>query len=565
MLKTVRQLDAAITAAINDIYAITAPADATFETTRDIEHGDLTTAAAMRLAKTLRKPPAAIANELADALRNKIAQSDELSGKVGAVETAGGFVNVKLSRAFWLSLALNIIDTGENYGKNYSYEGKAQVEFVSANPTGPLTVAHGRQAAVGDTLARILDFAGYASSREYYINDTGNQINILGKSVYYRYLESKGVKVDYPEECYQGDYIHDIAKRASLHIGSRLDSMGEQEAINAFGDFAKNEILEWNKQDLVLFGVHFDSWFSQAQMESGGQVEKLLAEYSRLGMTYQFEGATWIKSEQFGDVKDKVLIKSDGSYTYRTPDIAYHQGKFARGFDKLIVLLGPDHHAHTITMKAALQALGLPAERLNYILVQHCTLYDGETQIQMSTRRGTYITLKEVVDAVGVDAARFFFLNRSCDSHLDFDLALARKQSSDNPVFYLQYAAARCASILRKAMEDGYYFEDEAVRGYYFRPSGDFGGQLEDDEIAVLQHLGRFPVVVARSASTLDILKLINFLTVSVENFHNYYQRRRVMTEDRAISRDRLAIIATFRTVLENGLRLLGVSAPERM
>jgi len=547
---------------VSDLYGVE-DFEVPLEPTRDLERGDLSTTAAMRLARAARKAPPAIASELAAALSEAAAADEGLAGAVERVETAGGFMNIRFARSFWAALLGRIAAEGERYGRLPSRGERAQVEFVSANPTGPLTVAHGRQAAIGDTLARILSFAGWDVEREYYLNDTGNQIRMLGLSVYLRLRELKGEAVELCENCYRGEYVMELARKADSLFGRELEEMDEAEAVARLGRFACDEILEWIKADLERMRVRFDGYFSQEEMERSGAVDELMREFRAKGLVYERDGAVWLKTSAFGDAEDRVLVKADGSYTYRTPDMAYHADKFRRGYARMLVLLGPDHHAHTITMKAGLKALGFDTSKLEYLLVQHCTLYEGDKQLRMSTRQGTFVTLAEVMDAVGVDAARFFFLNRGVESHLDFDLELAKRQSSDNPVFYLQYAAARCASIMRRGLEGGWISPDECRDGLRFAPPSD--GELEEDEELLARRLGRFPLVVERAAAAADHMKVINYLMELVESFHNYYQRRRVLVEDRRTARTRLGLVSAFRTVLANGLGLLGVEAPERM
>jgi arginyl-tRNA synthetase len=387
---------------------------------------------------------------------------------------------------------------------------------------------------------------------------------MLGLSVWYRLKEVHGETIELPENCYRGDYIREIAADAEVKLASELASSTEKEAVDLLARFAGDFILNWIRSDLADFRVTLETWFSQREMEDSGAVDQVVDDYRSKDLVYEKDGALWLRTSQYGDSDDRVVVKQDGSYTYRTPDIAYHCDKYRRGYEQMFVLLGPDHHAHTITMKAALRALGLQDERLKHIIIQHCTLYRGGEPLKMSTRRATYVTLREIMDAVGVDAARFFFLNRSAESHLDFDLELAVKQASDNPVFYLQYASARCASILAKALEEGFFGANEFHEAAFIPTEADIA-LMETDEVELLRSLGRFPLTIQRAASNAEAMKVINYLTESVENFHNYYQRRRVMTDDKAVSRARLAVVSAFRQVLANGLGLLGVSAPVRM
>jgi len=417
------------------------------EIPKERTNGDLSTNAAFRLASSLRKKPKDIAEQLASFCKSKLSQF-KLDSIIEDTKVAqGGFVNFYLKDSFFHNMLAGIIKEGDAFtGLDVGKGKKVLLEFVSANPTGPLSIAHARQAAVGDSLSKILKAMGFDVASEYYNNDEGNQINILGESVELRYRQLKGEKAEFPEDCYQGDYIVSLAKEI-LDKNTNIDKSGY------FCDFALDKITSIIKNELKDFGVEFDVWYSQKKLHASDKIDKSLELLRKKGFIYDSEGASWFKSTAFGDDKDRVVVKSDKSYTYLAPDIAYHKDKFERGFQWLINIWGPDHHGYVPRIKAVIQALGHDEEALSVIIVQLAAIYrDGKT-VSMSTRKGQYITLREVLDEVGRDAARFFLLMRRTDSHLDFDLELAKKQSPENPVYYIQYAHARICSILEKAKE----------------------------------------------------------------------------------------------------------------
>ncbi|MFA4889231.1 MAG: arginine--tRNA ligase, partial [Candidatus Omnitrophota bacterium] len=409
----------------------------------DSRFGELTTNIALRLAKQAKKPPQQVAQDLVAAL-NVLLENSPLKAYIQQVKVEGaGFVNFYFSSQYFYQQLAAILKDGEGFFKDNSGQGKrVLLEFVSANPTGPLSVAHARQAAVGDALSRVMSFLGFVVEKEYYLNDEGNQINILGRSVQLRLQELKGEKAEFPEDHYQGEYIYDIAKEAA--------KLPDQQAAT-LAEFAVKYILDIIKKELDDFGVKFDSWYSQKELSKSGKIDIALAALRDLGFLYDEDGAAWFKSTGFGDDKDRVVIKSGGSYTYLAPDIAYHQDKYARGFSWLINLWGPDHHGYISRLKASVAAFGQGPQSLSVIIVQLATIFRGGKPLQMSTRRGQYITLREVLDEVGLDGARFFFLMRRTSSHLDFDLEVAKKQTPENPVYYVQYAHARIANIIKNS------------------------------------------------------------------------------------------------------------------
>jgi arginyl-tRNA synthetase len=455
----------------------------------------------------------------------------------------GGFINFYLSERYFYEQLRNIITKGKDALRIDLGKGKkVLIEFVSANPTGSLSVAHARQAAVGDSLANILAFLGYKVKREYYLNDEGNQINILGESVALRLKELDGERIEFPQEYYQGDYIYDIANNFK----------NEKRKIQDLGEYAANHILDIIKKELKSFGIRFDCWYSQKSLRKSGKIDKALAFLKKKGLLCEEDGALWFKSTQFGDDKDRVVIKSDGSYTYLAPDIAYHQDKYKRGFSWLINLWGPDHHGYINRLKAAVQALGQDQNSLSIIIVQLATIFREGKPVQMSTRKGQYITLMEVLDEVGCDAARFFFLMRRTSSHLDFDLDVAKKQTSENPVYYVQYAHARISSILRSSP-------------IKIRKQIDLSILKEKEELALVRKIWNFFYIFNICLNTQDPYMLTVYLQEISEAFHKFYDLHRVLGQDDALTQSRLSLITATKTVISCGLELLGVSRPEKM
>jgi arginyl-tRNA synthetase len=429
---------------------------------------------------------------------------------------------------------------------------KLQVEFVSANPTGPLTIAHGRQAAIGDSLSNILRCLGYKVTREYYLNDEGNQMNILGRSIRARYLDLCGVRTEFPQDDYKGSYVADIARSFKKRYG-RSRARGGADDIDAFREFGLRWILNDIRRDLRAFGVKFDVWYSQRSLGRSGRVEKAVALLKEKGYIYEQDGAVWFKSTSFGDDKDRVIYKSDGSATYLTPDIAYHLEKYRRGFKRIVDIWGPDHHGYIPRMKAAIKALGFHEDSLSVLIVQLATLYRNGQAVSMSTRAGEFVTLREVIDEVGKDVGRFCFLMRRISSHLDFDLDSVKKESMDNPVYYIQYAHARIWSILK--------------RGRYSRISAKFDSSLlkEPEELELMRMLRQFPVIVSMSGKALDPYIILQYLQDLAGLFHSFYNKHRVICDDPSLSRSRIVLVDCVRIVLANGLRLLGVALPKKM
>ena len=509
----------------------------------DNRFGDFSTNIALKLSKLLKRSPQVIAAELVVCLQQEITKS-ELTTLITQVKVEGvGFINFYLKENyFYEKLKLIITQGKEALRSNVGENRKVLIEFVSANPTGALSVAHARQAVVGDCLANVLSFINFDVKREYYLNDEGNQINILGASVDLRLKELKGQNLEFPENYYQGDYIYDIAKLA--------DSQKIKDA--DLGDFAADYILKVIKQELIDFGVRFDCWYSQKDLVKSGKVGQAFEQLKKKGFVYEQDGALWFKSTEFGDDKDRVIIKSDGSQTYLAPDIAYHEDKFNRGFNWLINLWGPDHHGYINRIKASIEAFGHKQDDLSVVIVQLATIFRNGQEIQMSTRRGQYITLREVLDEVGADAARFFFLMRRTSSHLDFDLEVAKKQSAENPVFYVQYAHARICSILRSSEAQ---ITDDL----------DLSVLKEKEELNLIKKLLEFNTALNICRVTCDPYMLTVYLQELSESFHKFYDLHRVLDQDKALTCARLALIKGVKIVISCGLELLGITQPEKM
>lgn len=518
------------------------------EIPKEKKFGDFSTNIAMRLTKALRKPPYELAGTIVDEI-NKTGKEALLESGIEDIRIEKpGFINFYISHRVAIDTLSGIIEEGLKYGRLSLGKGKKiQVEFVSANPTGPLTVAHGRQAAVGDSLARILEFCGYEVVREYYLNDEGVQMGILGESVKSRYLESIGDKKDFPENGYKGGYIYDIAGEIrDLHKGSAAIED------NFFVEYAYKWLMKKIEKDLEDFGVAFDVWYSQKKLSKSGKIEKAFDILRKKGFLYEKDGATWFKSTEFGDDKDRVVIKNDGTLTYLSPDIAYHKEKFEKGYSRIINIWGPDHHGYIKRIKAACQALGFDKDALFILISQLVTLYRDKKPVRMSTREGDFITLRQVMDEVGKDAARFFFMMRRTDSHLDFDLELAKSKTMENPVFYIQYAHARISSIVK--FSDGAKVD---LKNLHLLD--------KDEERDIIKELMRFPKIIESSERNLEPHVLLSYLQDLAGLFHSYYNSHRIVTDDKILTAARLAMAGAVRTALYNGLTLLGVSAPEKM
>jgi len=527
------------------------PQDWTIEIPGNPDHGDFATNVAMTMARAERKAPRKIAEILLDALGPSNALWDR-------VEIAGpGFINFHLNPGCWFAVLDEVQRLGSSYGLAPAGSGeKVQVEFVSANPTGPLHIGHGRGAVVGDAVAALLEAAGHEVQREYYINDAGNQVVLLGKSIWLRLREQAGQQVEFPEDGYQGDYIREVA-RALAGQQPELADACEEEAVPACSAFGVKVLLGRIEDDLSCFGIRFDNWYSEASLYQRDMVNEELGKLKKLGLTFEREGALWLRTTEYGDDKDRVLIRSDGSPTYFASDVAYHMEKFDRGFARVIDVWGADHHGYVPRMKAMLAGLGREPEALQVLMIQMVNLLRGGEPVAMGKRSGQFVTLREVVDEVGKDACRFFFLMRRADSQLDFDLELAKKQSNDNPVYYVQYAHARICSINRNAAEQG-VSAPALGEAKLDRLTG-------GEELALAKLLQKYPETVSTAARNLEPHRIIYYLQELASQFHSYYNRCRVLGEEVETGRARLYLFNGVRQVLANALQLLGVSAPERM
>jgi arginyl-tRNA synthetase len=554
--------------------------DSTIERTRDSSHGDFASNAAMQLAKPARKNPREIAAQIVAALGD--------SDAIDKVEIAGpGFINFHLSPGAFHAELETILEQGEHYGRQAKKDGpKINLEFVSANPTGPLHVGHGRHAAFGATVGNLLEAVGYPVHREYYVNDAGRQMDILGASVWLRWLEVNGTDVDFPKGGYRGDYIREIASEIDtsgiepVTAASVMDGLPENTDENADAyvdalvarcrelhgedgfDRIRQQALESIRadieDDLAEFGVTFDEWFSEQSLTKSHRVDDALAVLEERGVLYKKDGATWFPSMQFGDEKDRVVVRDNGVKTYFASDIAYHYDKRERGYDHLIDILGADHHGYVTRVRAGLEAMGYAADDLEVELVQFVTLYRGGKKMQMSTRSGQFDTLRQLRAEVGNDAARFYYVSRSNDQHLDFDLDVAKSQSNDNPVYYIQYAHARVASVFRQLAEKSLAWDQDNGRAH-------LDLLVEPQEKTLMTSLSRYPEIVELAANNRAPQTLVHYLRDLANDFHTYYNAHAFIVDDADLRDARLYLISAARNVVANGLGILGVSAPERM
>ena len=524
--------------------------DILLETPKNKDNGDYATNIAMQLTKLAKKPPRAVAEAILENL-------DTSSTAIESIEIAGpGFMNIRLKTDYLGEVVKTVLAEGENYGRSTSGGGeKIQVEFVSANPTGDLHLGHARGASIGDSLSNVLDFAGYAVSREYYINDAGNQVHNLAQSVEARYFQALGLEKAMPEDGYQGADVIQLGKQLADEFGDKFVHVSPEERYAFFREYGLKYELDKLKKDLSDFRVHFDKWYSETSLYEDGKIDVALGKLKENGHVFEEDGATWFRSTTFGDDKDRVLIKNDGTYTYLTPDIAYHENKLFRGFDKLINIWGADHHGYIPRMKAAIEALGYERDTLEVNVVQMVQLFKDGELFKMSKRTGKAVTLRELVEDVGLDAVRYFFAMRSGDSQMDFDLDLAISQSNENPVYYAQYAHARISSILRSADEMGMAASVEHV------------SLLQaEKELELLKKIGDFPQIVSDSARMRSPHRITTYIQEVAATFHSFYNAEKVLDPtNRELSEARLALITATRTTLANALKLVGVSAPEKM
>ncbi len=515
------------------------------------EHGDFATNIALTLASQAKQVPRRIAETLIQGLAPP-------PGMLSKVEIAGpGFINFFIEDSFWYQVLPEIYRLWPAYGDSDLGRGlKVQVEFVSANPTGPLHVGHGRGAALGDALANLLAATGHQVVREYYINDVGNQILTLGKSLYFRLRELQGEAVEFPEDGYQGDYMKDLARAYLAQKGPRPEAPPGEDDLLALGRYGADLIMAGIKKDLEDFGVSFDRWFSEAELYRQGLVERSFELLKEKGYLYEKDGALWFRASEWGDEKDRVVRRSNGATTYFASDVAYHLHKFQQGFDLVVDLWGADHHGYVPRLQAAVEALSFKG-RLKTILVQLVSLLRQGKPVAMTTRGGTFVTLEEVVAEVGKDAARFIFLTRRPDAHLEFDLEVAKQQSNENPVYYVQYAHARLASVFRQAAAQG--LEPPG-------PDPSFAALLMlPEELGLLKMLANYPELVEAAARSLEPHRLTYFLTELASGLHSYYYKHRFISEDTHLTQARLCLVQGVKTILNHGLSILGVEAPESM
>lgn len=553
----------------------------TVERTRDPRHGDFTTNIAMRLAKSVGRNPRDIAQTIVDGVaENELVDKIEIAGP--------GFINFHLSAAAFHAELKTILDTQESYGRQERRpDPKILLEFVSANPTGPLHVGHGRHASFGATLGNLLDAAGFNVDREYYVNDSGRQMDILAVSVILRALESAGEINPFPEGGYKGDYIREISAGIDSSWLDGVTGAKLYSALNEAGTTADKEavisglvvkaeeilgtevfhkirrhslesILEDIKDDLREFGVTFDKWFSEQSLTDDKLIDDALAVLQERRMLYEKDGATWFRATDFGDEKDRVVVRENGKKTYFASDIAYHYGKRVRGYDHLLDILGSDHHGYVARVRAGLEAMGYAGDSLEVELVQFVTLYRGGEKMQMSTRSGEFVTLRQLREEVGNDAARFFYVMRSNDQHLDFDLELAKSRSNDNPVYYIQYAHARVASVFRQLAEKSLQFDQNAGIEA-------LSTLTESHEKALLTSLSRYPEIIELAANNRAPQHLVHYLRDLANELHSYYNAHQFIVDDAALRNARLALIHATRVIIASGLAIIGVSAPDSM
>ncbi|OYD07961.1 arginine--tRNA ligase [Paludifilum halophilum] len=542
--------------------------EAVLEVPREKSHGDLATNMAMQLARIAKKNPRQIAEEI-------ISQIDRDKAFVKEIQVAGpGFINFFINRSYLTQVLIEMAEAKDRYGRTNTGEGeRVLVEFVSANPTGNLHLGHARGAAIGDVLCNVLETAGYDVTREYYVNDAGNQMNLMALSLQARYLEALGKEAPFPEDGYRGQDIAKIGRTLAEEEGDRLVRMDEEERLHYLRQYGLNHLLAKIKEDLGRYRVHIDSWFSETSLHESGAVEEVTKELSRRGKTYEKDGALWLKSAEYGDDKDRVLIKQDGAFTYITPDIAYHRDKYERGFDRIVNIFGADHHGYVPRIKAAMAALGFDPDRMAFLITQMVKLYQGGERVKMSKRTGKAITMVDLMEEVGVDATRYIFAMRSPDSHLDFDMDLAVSQSNENPVFYVQYAFARINSVFRQASTRGIPLEQSVIResnshGTISIPRVDpdsLCALREEQEYDLLQKLAEFPGEIAVAAEQMAPHRVVRYLHELATQFHSYYNAHRAISEDERLTRARLTLFAGVAQVLSIGLAMIGVSAPEEM
>ncbi len=521
---------------LNPIFSVPAQKD----------HGDYSTNLALTLTKELKKNPRQIAQEVIDNLEYD-------KSVISKIEIAGpGFINFFFTNDYAVQIIKSILDKKNDFGKSDKYKGKrANVEFVSANPTGPLTVGHGRNAVVGDTVSNMLEWIGYKVDREYYFNNAGRQMRVLGDSVKLRYLELLGDKINFPDEYYQGEYIKDVAKKVKEDFGV---SLRDEDPEGKFKEYAEKEIFEDIKNTLSRIGIKFKIFYNEKDLYDDKKIERLLKFFEEKDLSYKKDDALWLKFSELGREEDKVIVKSTGEPTYRLPDIAYHKTKYDRGYDLIVDLFGSDHSATYPDVLAGLKALGYDPDKMKVLIHQFVTIIENGKVVKMSTRKANYITIDELIDDVGPDVVRYFFVMRNLDSHLNFDLDLAKKQSDENPVFYLQYAHARISSIMKMTKEEELFSSTENLN------------LLEaEEEQDLVKKLYRFEEDVLYSAENFEPQKIAIYLEELAAMFHRFYTKCRIMGSEKKLAEARIALALSVQQVIKNGLAILGVNAPDRM
>lgn len=554
VLRVKRKIEEAISKSVSSLFGL--PEEilpkVLLEKPKDRSYGDFATNVAMILAGHLGAPSRKVAEDMVKGLELE-------KGWVKKVEVAGpGFINFFIADEIVLGNLTDVRKAGMDYGRNDMGKGrKVQVEFVSANPTGRITAGNARGAALGDCIANILSFSGFEVHREYYINDVGTKIVLLWESVKARFKEILGLPSDFPEDGYKGEYVWDLARYLLERVGRDYLEKDDEEQWRIFLDLVIPLILSWIEEDLRKFGVVYDTWFSERSLHESGEIEKAIEALKEKGYVYEADGALWFASTKFGDDKDRVLVRRDGSPTYLAADIPYHKSKFDRGFERIINIWGADHQGHVLCTKAAIQALGYDPDALEILIYQLVTFVTGSGSKRMSKKSGEFITLSDLVEELGKDVARYFFIMRTADAHLDFDLELAKSQSMENPVYYVQYAHARAVNILKFAEERGVDMER--------MEDADLSLLSEPEEMEISKLIFEFPSVVEGAARTLEPHRIARYLEEISGVFHSYYNRCRVVTDDMELTKARLVMTDALRIVLSRGLSLLGVSAPERM
>ena len=514
------------------------------------DHGHFATNLAMTLAGEQKSSP----RNIAEIVIRHLVDPDHfiLKAEIGGA----GFINFFVAPGQWYDLLSHVINLKDDYGRSSIGKGKKiMVEFVSANPTGPIHLGHGRGAALGDTLCRVLNFSGYDVKSEFYINDAGQQIKMLGESIYSRWRQFSDPSYPFPSDGYQGDYIQELAVEIAKE--RKLENLAIHEAAELLSELGKDKILKEIKEDLANFRVTFDLWYKESDLYSSGKIDHAIKLIEKEGMLFEKDGALWIRTSRFGDDKDRVVRKKDGEFTYFASDVSYHLDKWKRGFKRVINIWGADHHGYITRVKAALETQGIPGDWLEILLIQLVKLWEEGAEVKMSKRSGKYVTLKELVDEVGVDAVRFVFLSKDHTSPLDFDIGLVKRKDSENPVYYVQYAHARVCSLFRKAATENIHLPEQ--------PDSTLQRLVLDEEIALIRKMAEFPSLIEEIAGDLGPHRLTYYLTELAGSFHRYYNRHRIVSDDRTLTRARLFLSSGIRILIKNGLSLLGVSAPEVM